>query len=149
MTEMHGSFHVYIRQSGPREWMAQEVTTGFASTGESRDEALALFKSVWSSRAPFTLIDGAPPRSRRDGGAEEAASRVEREPAPKLDDAGAHVFNKLIRQFAPNAKSVPALWHFSGIRTPTSEVNCRSNRLRPKAASVPPPSVNKKTSIFL
>ncbi len=96
---MSKDFRVYVYPNGHHCWMTQEVSTGFASTGESRAEALILFKNVWNDRAPFTLVDGAPPRPKREDAPQE--------PGPALDEGvklpGYAVYRRLAKRFHSDA----------------------------------------------
>ena len=40
------NLYIWQTQESPRQWMARHVTSGMASTGSSREEALSLFTTV-------------------------------------------------------------------------------------------------------
>jgi hypothetical protein len=63
----------------PRDWRCSEINTGITAIGQTRDEALAGFKNVWGERAPFQLIEHAPPRPKRSDDPKRAVAAVEGE----------------------------------------------------------------------
>src|SRR5690242_8095388 len=71
--------NLFVWQTAPRAWMVRHPASGMGAVGESRDEVLRLFNAVWAERAPFTVIDSAPPLPRRPEAApqEDKLSDVE------------------------------------------------------------------------
>jgi hypothetical protein len=57
--------NVWLYPYLPHEWYCQTFE-GITGVGRTRDEALDVFKRDWAGRAPYRLIEGHPPRPRRD-----------------------------------------------------------------------------------
>jgi hypothetical protein len=94
--------NVFVSANLPTEWTAQNLQTGLAATGKTREEALSLFKIMWAHRAPVRIIDGPPPRPLRPG---EAAP-----PPPQLIAARSArtVYRELLERHARNNADVEA-----------------------------------------
>jgi hypothetical protein len=56
------------------EWRCYEKTTGIIVDSASRQEAIDEFRKVWGDRAPFQLVEHAPPMPRRPDDPKPAAA---------------------------------------------------------------------------
>jgi hypothetical protein len=64
---MNQTSSLHVWQVSKFVWMASHPASGMGATGETRDEALKTFRSVWNDRASLSVIDGPPPAPKRPG----------------------------------------------------------------------------------
>jgi hypothetical protein len=64
---MEPTSNLYIFEVGRFCWLATHPASAMGTTGETRDEALKTFRSVWNDRASLNVIDGPPPAPKHPG----------------------------------------------------------------------------------
>jgi hypothetical protein len=103
----HKFADTYIHQVGRFCYVAHNPATVIVGVGESRDEAMRVFKSNWGNRGEITWIDGPPPPPKREGEKPPIESALEQ--AEELR-RGYSVYRELVRRYHPDTadeKEVP------------------------------------------
>jgi hypothetical protein len=99
--------NLYLWQVSRFCWMASHSASGMGATGDTREEALKTFRSVWNDRASLTVIDGPPPAPKRPGEHAPIAEAIETSEELRR---GYAVYRELIRRYHPDTadeKKVP------------------------------------------
>jgi len=95
---------LYVWQTGRRSRMCQHTQSGLGAANDSREAVLADFARLWNNRAVIRIVDGPPPRPKREGEPAPASAAIEGE-------TDAVRFHRLVlRGFHPDLHGAKKRW---------------------------------------